>query len=84
MPGNVMYLRINKMLLVPPGFAASVHHQSGYMRQFFLTLSVAALSASPAWAAGNAVPEADTVSLLALALAGVIIGRRLSSRKTDD
>ena len=38
--------------------------------------------ASPAFAAGNtSVPEPDMVSVLALAMAGVLIGRRLASRK---
>ena len=43
-----------------------------------------ALIASPAAAAGGAqVPEASSMLLFALGAAGVMIGRRLSSRKED-
>ena len=46
--------------------------------------TVLALIASPAMAAGTAqVPEGSSVTLFALGVIGVIIGRRLSMRKSD-
>ena len=46
---------------------------------------VSLLTALPAHAAnGAAVPEADTFSLISLAIAGVLIGRRLSMRNRKD
>jgi len=47
-----------------------------------LALAASTMAVSPALAAGNApVPEPNMVSVLALAIAGVLIGRRLASRK---
>ncbi|APE28016.1 PEP-CTERM sorting domain-containing protein [Aurantiacibacter gangjinensis] len=51
-----------------------------------ITLSaILLLSASPAMAQNVAqVPEASALTLFALGIAGVIIGRRLSMRKSDE
>jgi hypothetical protein len=48
-----------------------------------LTISaIALLAASPAWASGGmAIPEPTDITLLALGLAGVIIGRRGAKRR---
>jgi hypothetical protein len=50
-----------------------------------LPLALLALIAAPAWAGGGtAVPESSNLTLFALGLAGVLIGRRASrSRKQD-
>jgi len=50
-----------------------------------LPLALVALLATPAWAGGGtAVPEGSNLTLFALGLAGVLIGRRASrSRKQD-
>jgi hypothetical protein len=50
-----------------------------------LSLVSLALLASPAWAGGGtAVPEGSNLTLFALGLAGMLIGRRASrSRKQD-
>ena len=47
-----------------------------------ITLALAALvSSTPAWAQdGTAVPEGSHLTLFALGLIGVIVGRRLSMR----
>jgi hypothetical protein len=50
--------------------------------RFVFALGASAMAASPAIPAGNtAVPEPYMVSVLALAMAGVLIDRRLASRK---
>lgn len=53
--------------------------------RFLIVLSLSlVMFAAPAQAAGSAqVPEASSVTLLALGLAGVMVGRRLSRRKSD-
>ena len=49
-----------------------------------LFAAVALLAASPAWAGETAaVPEGSNLTLFALGLAGVLIGRRASRRKRD-
>lgn len=49
----------------------------------FLSLALV-MFAAPAQAADSAqVPEASSVTLFALGLAGVMLGRRLSRRKAD-
>ena len=50
-----------------------------------LPLALLTLIAAPAWAGGGtAVPEGSNLTLFALGLAGVLIGRRASrSRKQD-
>jgi PEP-CTERM motif len=50
------------------------------------TLFVAALTAGPALAqsGGSAVPEPSTMVLFGLGAAGVIVGRRLSSRRPEE
>ena len=54
------------------------------MRKTLISILLTALTASPAYAEANAVPEAGSVTLLSMALAGVLIGRRLSSGKSKD
>jgi hypothetical protein len=51
-----------------------------------ITLAIAALaSATPAWAGDStAVPEGSHLTLFALGLLGVIIGRRASMRRKRD
>ena len=53
--------------------------------RFLIVLSLSlAIFAAPAQAADSAqVPEASSVTLFALGLAGVMVGRRLSRRKSD-
>ena len=49
-----------------------------------LTPVLIAFSAAPAMATATAqVPEASSVTLFALGVLGVIVGRRLSMRKSD-
>jgi hypothetical protein len=49
------------------------------MRPRLLAALVALVSATPAWAAdGTAVPEGSHLTLFALGLIGVIVGRRAS------
>ena len=52
-----------------------------------LTAAAAVWLAAPATAYANGsatVPEADTLALISLAMAGVLIGRRLSMGKRKD
>ena len=47
--------------------------------------AAASLAASPAWASGGmAIPEPTDLTLLALGLAGLIIGRRGAKRPPQD
>ncbi len=48
-----------------------------------LGLAACLMLAAPAYASGQdaEVPEANMVSLLSLAMAGVLIGRRMSSKR---
>ncbi|MEQ1494993.1 MAG: PEP-CTERM sorting domain-containing protein [Novosphingobium sp.] len=50
------------------------------------TLFIAALAAGPALAqsGGVAVPEPSTMALFGLGAIGVLVGRRLSSRRPDE
>lgn len=61
------------------------------MRRSPMNLIVAAvtfLCASPAWAEAKitlvSVPEPDAVTMLALGLAGVVIGRRLAVKRRKE
>ncbi|MXO73084.1 PEP-CTERM sorting domain-containing protein [Alteraurantiacibacter buctensis] len=53
-------------------------------RFLIVFLSSLVIFAAPVAAADSAqVPEANTITLFALGLAGVMLGRRLSRRKSD-
>lgn len=57
----------------------------GFVRNSMTATIVSLCVALPAHAGdGATVPEANTISLISLALAGVIVGRRLSMRKRKD
>ena len=79
-------------MTVPPWDAASVvlaawtrRVQSPGMGKAAINLAIASaalLAASPAWASGGIpIPEPTDLTLLALGLAGVIIGRRGAKRR---
>lgn len=55
------------------------------LARFMIVLSLSLIVfAAPAQAAGSAqVPEASSVTLFAIGLAGVMLGRRLSRRTSD-
>ncbi|MDE8650232.1 PEP-CTERM sorting domain-containing protein [Novosphingobium sp. H3SJ31-1] len=48
-------------------------------------LLVAALTASPAYAAGvTALPEPNSIVLLSLGITGLVVGRRIASKRDKD
>ena len=54
-------------------------------RTCLLTAAIALANSAPAFAeGGTAVPEANTVSLMSLALAGVLIGRRMAKQRPPE
>lgn len=55
-----------------------------YMLHRIIPHAILLLAATPAMAEGGAqVPEASSLSLFALGVLGVLVGRRLSMRKSD-
>ncbi len=55
------------------------------LRSALATAFMATLFATPAYAEGSsAVPEANTITLISLAMAGVLIGRRMAKRRPEE
>ena len=54
------------------------------MTHWFAPAALVLIAASPAAAQGFAqIPEANSITLFALGVLGVIVGRRLSTRRSD-
>ena len=58
---------------------------SNMLKRLFIPALMVLLMAAPASASGGTqIPEASSVLLFALGLAGVLIGRSVSSRRRND